>query len=276
MTVKVKADIGNDMKNKPFKKPQNFSGGGQPGTGLWLYGDHAVRAAWQNPQRQCLRLLATRTAYEENAAFFQKTSLKRPPVEITDRDKIDRILGSNANTVHQGLALEVKPLPDMTLDQLCAAIAEKDKAVILILDQVSDPHNVGAVLRSAAAFGADAVIVQDRHAPDESGVLAKSASGALELTPIVRVTNINHTIKDLKDNHIWVAGFSEHTEQDIARFDWPKKVALCLGNEGDGLRRLVMENCDFMLRLPTSPAFPSLNISNAAAIALYAASTSIQ
>lgn len=264
------------MKNKPFKKPQNFNNGASSARdALWLYGDHAVRAAWDNPKRQCLRLLATRSAYEENAAFFQKTKLKRPQVEITDRDKIDRLLGNNANTVHQGLALEVKPLPDLTIDQLCEQIVDKEKAVILILDQVNDPHNVGAVLRSAAAFGADAVIVQDRHAPDESGVLAKSASGALEITPIIRVTNINHAIKDLKGNQIWVAGFSEHTEQDIAKFDWPKKVALVLGNEGDGLRRLVMENCDFMLRLPTSPQFPSLNISNAAAIALYAASVNI-
>jgi 23S rRNA (guanosine2251-2'-O)-methyltransferase len=137
------------------------------------------------------------------------------------------------------------------------------------LDQVSDPHNVGAILRSAAVFGAKALILTDRNAPSESGVLAKSASGALEIVPLIRVTNLAHTIKDLKDIGFWCVGFAETGTTTLDQIDLKGKIALVMGAEGDGMRRLTKDLCDFTVSLPTAASFSALNVSNAAAIALY-------
>lgn len=167
--------------------------------------------------------------------------------------------------VHQGVALDAAPLPETSLEALLATAPK----LLLLLDQVTDPHNVGAILRSAAAFGADAVLLTDRHAPGQGGVLAKTASGALEHVPLITVVNLARTMATLRDAGFWCIGLAEEGAQDIAAHDLSGKTALVLGAEGEGLRRLTRERCDALARLPTQGAIGSLNVSNAAAVALY-------
>jgi 23S rRNA (guanosine2251-2'-O)-methyltransferase len=172
--------------------------------------------------------------------------------------------------VHQGLALEVEPLPEPHLDDvLRLARPELGRAVILALDQPSDPQNIGAVLRSAAAFGALAVVLPAHGAPAATGALAKAASGALELVPLVRVVNLARALDRLKRAGFWICGLDETAGQLLAQLDAGERLAIVLGSEGGGMRRLIRERCDFLARLPTRPAQPTLNVSNAAAIVLY-------
>jgi 23S rRNA (guanosine2251-2'-O)-methyltransferase len=228
--------------------------------GPWLYGQHAVAAALANPKRDIRRLLATEEAMRDVA----------PPAdlrpELVERRTLDQLL---PGAVHQGLALLAEPLPEPSFDDLIGAI-EAD-SLFLLLDQVTDPHNVGAILRSAAAFGAQAVIVQDRHSPPLSGALAKAASGAIELVPLCRVVNLARALRDLKDAGVHTVGLDSAAAAGLAEALAPGPLALVLGAEGEGLRRLVGETCDRLARLPTRPPLASLNVSNAAAIALYAA-----
>lgn len=234
----------------------------------WLFGRHPVEAALHNPQRQLHRLLGTREALD---SLVPSLPANRQPQEIlqVDRATLDDLLGPQA--LHQGLALKAGPLPEKTVDDLVALSADRETAAVLILDQVTDPHNVGAILRSAAAFGALAVIVQDRHSPEQTGVLAKAASGALERVPLVRVTNLVRALETLKAGGFWSAGLAADGAQTIRGAHLSGKIALCLGSEGDGLRRLTRDACDHLVRLPMVPgSMESLNVSNAAAVALYA------
>jgi 23S rRNA (guanosine2251-2'-O)-methyltransferase len=157
----------------------------------------------------------------------------------------------------------------MRLKDILKDLDESDGGVVLLLDQVTDPHNIGAILRSAAAFGALAVIVPEAGAPDETGVLAKSASGALEVVPLVRVTNLARAMDQLKELGFWCIGMDGHATNSIGDQKLPSRAAFVMGSEGDGMRRLTAENCDFVTKLPMSPAIESLNVSNAAAITLY-------
>lgn len=226
-----------------------------------LYGVHPVVAALANPKRRLNRLLAT------SKAAGALTLPQGLAVEIQTSEEISRLLPPGA--VHQGLALEAEPLPQPTLEEAIAT-AHPDDAPLMVLDQVTDPHNVGAILRSAAAFGAGAVIVQDRHAPEITGVLAKSASGALEVTPLIRVTNLARALDQCRDAGYFCVGLAGEAEETFTSFDLPRRVALVMGAEGPGLRRLTRERCDVLLKLPTREPISSLNVSNAAAVALYA------
>jgi len=232
---------------------------------VWLYGVHAVLAALANPERRVRRLLATPEAERQHeAALAAHPALA---VERAERAEIESLLPPGA--VHQGLALLCEQLPALDVADVEALAAGRDSAVVVVLDQVTDPHNVGAVLRSAAAFGAVAVVVQERHAPDETGALAKAASGALERMPVVRATNLARALDRLKQAGFWCAGLAADAPATLAAAGLAGKVALVLGSEGEGLRRLVREHCDVLVRLPMTGAVESLNVSNAAAVALY-------
>ena len=237
----------------------------------WLYGRHPVVAALANPERRWRRLAALAAQEEEAKALIAAARATRrgdgEPIRILDRPGFAALLGEEA--VHQGLALEAEPLEALDLDDILRGAAMAERALLVILDQVSDPHNVGAVLRAAGAFGAKGVIVSAHGAPPVTGALAKAASGALELVPLIPVVNLARALERLKEERFWCCGLDERAPELLGRLDLGLRVALVLGAEGDGLRRLVREQCDYLARLPTTPAMPSLNVSTAAAIALY-------
>ena len=238
----------------------------------WLYGRHPVAAALANPERVWRRLAVLRGQEEEAETLVAGARAARrgdgAAVGILDRREFDALLPRDA--VHQGLALEVEPLEPSDLDDLLRAIHGKSRVVVVVLDQVSDPQNIGAILRAAAAFGARAVIVPAHGAPQAAGALAKAASGALELVPLIAEVNLARALDRLKEAGFWCCGLDERAPELLAGLDLGARVALVLGAEGSGLRRLVGERCDYLARLPTSAAMPSLNVSTAAAIALYA------
>lgn len=227
-----------------------------------LWGRHAVEAAMMNPERSHRKLWATREGIDsldgELPADF--------PVEYADVADLARLVARDAP--HQGLVLECEPLPDVHLED----VIDTERPIV-VLDQVTDPHNVGAILRSAAAFDAAAIVTQDRHAPPESGVVAKSASGALERVPWVRVVNLARSLETLAEHGYWRIGLTGHAEATLADALPAGPVALVVGAEGEGMRQNIAAHCDALARLPISNAIESLNVSNAAAIALYAVST---
>jgi 23S rRNA (guanosine2251-2'-O)-methyltransferase len=226
-------------------------------------------AALANPARRVSRLLVTSEALKSHGEALAALSAGRtlPAPETVDRADLDGLLPPGA--VHQGLALSVAPLPAFDIQDLIEQSEGLAKAVIVCLDQVTDPHNVGAVLRSAAAFGAVGVVVPDRHAPEETGTLAKAASGALERLPLVRVTNLVRALEDLKKGGFWIAGLAGEAETTLAQAKLEGRIALVMGSEGEGLRRLTREHCDYLVKLPQTDLVESLNVSNAAAVALY-------
>lgn len=229
----------------------------------WLYGIHAVAAALANPRRRLHRAVLTARAAESLGAQL----LGRVRVEPADADAISRLLPPGA--VHQGAALSCDPLPGVGLDEILSQAPAGRRRVVLVLDQLSDPHNVGAILRTAAAFGVSAVIVQDRHAPPQSGALAKAASGALETVPYVEVVNIARALDRLAEAGFWRVALAGDGKEPLAQATSKGDIALVLGSEGDGIRRLVREHCDTAAFIPIENAMESLNVSNAAAIALY-------
>jgi 23S rRNA (guanosine2251-2'-O)-methyltransferase len=246
---------------------------GSAGGAYWLYGSHAVKAALANPRRRFQRvLLADGDPAEGKAILALSAGHPGKPgepiqVESAGRGEIAQLLPEGA--VHQGIAARVLPLPPVAIEDVCDQAAALDNAVVVVLDQVTDPHNVGAIMRSAAAFGALAVVLTDRNAPPETGVLAKSASGALDAVPLVRVTNLARALDSLKQAGFWCAGLAADGPQTLAEARLSGRVALVLGSEGEGLRRLTRERCDLLVRLPTSGPIGHLNVSNAAAVALY-------
>jgi 23S rRNA (guanosine2251-2'-O)-methyltransferase len=228
-----------------------------------LYGRHAVEAALANPDRSILRILATR---EAASALALPSSV---PVSFADVADLGRLVPRDAP--HQGVVAEVEPLPDLALDEVLDGAPEGRPLVLL--DQVTDPHNVGAIFRSAAAFDALGIVTQDRHAPPESGALARAASGALELVPWVRVVNLSRALDDIAEAGFWRIGLAGDADATLAEALGPARIALVLGAEGEGIRQNVAHHCDTLARLPISEKMESLNVSNAAAIALYAAAT---
>jgi len=235
----------------------------------WLYGRHAVEAALANPARRCRRLLALRETEAEAKALLAAARAAQTPnsVELLDRRALEKLLPPDA--VHQGLALMAEKLPGQDLDAILKDAGDGSRTIV-VLDQVTDPHNVGAILRSAAAFGALAVMTTEHGAPPVTGALAKAASGALEAVPFLHVANLARALEQLKRAGFWTLGLDEDAKEILGTLDLPPRIALVLGGEGAGMRRLTREHCDFLVRLPTRPAMPSLNVSNAAAVALYA------
>lgn len=229
---------------------------------VWLYGHHAVAAALANPSRKILRLMGTTEALAKLSAEAGSLGQARP----CSRREIDALVGEDA--VHQGIAMLTRALEHRLEDVLEIASA-KPNACLIVLDQVTDPHNVGAILRSAAAFGAGAVIAPDRHAADESGAMAKSASGALDKIPYVKATNLVRALEQIKEHQFWLVGLDSEAPQVLGQLKLDEKIALVVGAEGEGLRRLVRETCDHVARLPMAGDMESLNVSNAAAVALY-------
>jgi 23S rRNA (guanosine2251-2'-O)-methyltransferase len=226
-----------------------------------LWGRHAVIAALANPEREVRKIWGTREAVG---------ALDLPPilpVVYADVADLGRMVPHDAP--HQGLVAEVDPLEDIWLGDLIEQGAD-DKRPLLVLDQVTDPHNVGAVLRSAAAFNALGIVTQDRHAPPESGALARAASGALELVPWVRVVNLARALEEIAEGGFWRIGLAGEAKMPLSDALGGAKSALVLGAEGEGMRQNVAAHCDLLARLPISPKVESLNVSNAAAIALYA------
>jgi 23S rRNA (guanosine2251-2'-O)-methyltransferase len=247
------------------------SGRKPSGAGVWLYGRHAVTAALANPERRWHRLVVLASHEEEATALVGAARAERRGsgalMSVLDQRGFAAILPRHA--VYQGLALEVEPLPEPDLEDVLRMGPVSGRCIIVVLDRLSDPQNIGAVLRSAAAFGALAVVIPAHGAPPNTGALAKAASGALEIVPLLRVVNLARALDRLKEAGFWIFGLDETAPLSFAQTDIGERVAIVLGSEGGGMRRLVRERCDFHARLPTRPAQPTLNVSNAAAVALY-------
>ena len=225
---------------------------------------HAVEAALRNPMRKIKRLVLTENAERR---LIESMGPLGHPVELTTPRDLDRILGTD--TVHQGAMLETDELPEPEFVDLAE---NANGRPLIVLDQVTDPHNVGAILRSAAVFGAAGLVMTRRHSPPLNGVLAKSASGALELVPVALVQNLSQALKELKDAGFTVIGLDGTADGCIEETDWTSRpIALVLGAEGKGLRELTQKNCDVLARITTDGALGSLNVSNAAAVALHTA-----
>ncbi|UUR07634.1 23S rRNA (guanosine(2251)-2'-O)-methyltransferase RlmB [Sphingomonas glaciei] len=241
------------------KKSHSSSHGSANRPRFW--GRHAVAAALDNPDRRVLKAWAT-----QEAATF----MNLPPEVILTRAEVTDLARLVPNDApHQGVVIEVEPLEDIWLGDLLSEADEK--ATLLVLDQVTDPHNVGAILRSAAAFGAIGIVTQDRHSPPEGGALAKAASGALERVPWVRVVNLARALDEMEEAGFWRIGLAGDAKMTLGEALGPQRVALVLGAEGPGMRQNIRDHCDALAKLPITDAVESLNVSNAAAIALYAA-----
>lgn len=256
--------------SRRFERPARRGGPERPratgaGDAAILYGWHTVEAALANPNRRIRALYATENAAKRLAA--DGIALKATP-QIVRPDEIARRLGPDA--VHNGLLAEADPLDAPDLSDLPA------EGIVLVLDQITDPHNVGAILRSAAAFGVKALVTTARHSPEATGVLAKSASGALDHVPIVTVQNLARGLNALRERGFLLVGLDSEGEADLAATALRSPLALVLGAEGKGLRQLTRETCDHNARLDLPGAIRSLNVSNAAALALYIATTRLR
>jgi 23S rRNA (guanosine2251-2'-O)-methyltransferase len=243
-------------KNKPWRPPPRDRDGP-----VILYGWHSVKAALENPARRFHRLLATENALHRLA----ETGIALPVAPTTaDAHDIEALVGPDA--VHQGILAEADPLDAPAVEELAP------QRLVLVLDQITDPHNVGAILRSAAAFAVEAVITTARHSPEATGVLAKAASAALEHVPLVTVPNLARALDALKDKNVFVVGLDSSGESDLATVPLRAPLALVVGAEGKGLRQLTRSHCDAVARIALPGRIKSLNVSNATALALYVAS----
>ena len=261
------------VENRPEKgwspAPTSHSGGdsapraprGKVEADNFVWGRHPVLAALANPARRGMgRLMVT----EDRAAEIERENLANGHrIEVFDSPALARLLPSGA--VHQGMVFKVQPLEGVSLEE----IAEDASGVIVMLDQLTDPQNVGAIFRSALAFGAKGIVVQDRHSPALAGALAKAAAGATERLPCARVTNLSRALEKLADLGWRAVGLDGSAELTLEQALDTRPTVLVMGSEGDGVRRLVAEHCDVMAKIPMPGGFESLNVSNAAAVALY-------
>ena len=231
-----------------------------PNGQIWFYGIHAVESALLNPERKKYQLLVNQE---------WTTSYKVPGNEIEPQYVSRKVIESKLplTAVHQGLALLVAPLPHVPIETICKN--SNDNSVVIVLDQINDPRNIGAIMRTASAFGASAIIVTDRYTPETTASMAKAASGALDRIPVVRVTNLSRSLVLLKKAGFWLAGLDANASQTISQANLGGKIAIILGAEGSGLRRLTAQNCDYLIKIPMDASSNSLNVSVAASIALY-------
>ncbi len=252
--------------DRPGRPPprDRFRPGASPDGPAILYGIHTVKAALENPKRRIRRLLTTENALrrlrEDGAPITLEPEMVRP-------DQLAARLGPEA--VHQGVLAEADSLPALDVEDI-------EEGLVLVLDQITDPHNVGAIFRTAAAFAATAIVTTARHSPEATGVLAKAASGALELVPLVTVQNLSRGLAELKERGFLLVGLDSSGDSDLAATSLRAPLALVLGAEGKGLRQLTRETCDYVARLDMPGAIKSLNVSNAAALAMYVATTRLK
>jgi len=254
------ADSGRESGRRPAWRDRDA----KPDAPAILYGWHTVAAALANPQRHIRKLLLTENAARRLADDNTDT---RVTPEIVRPSLIDQRLGPDA--VHQGLLMEADPLPSLDIDTLA------QEGMVLVLDQITDPHNVGAIMRSAAAFAVKAIVTTARHSPEATGVLAKSASGALELVPLVTVQNLARALTGLNDQGFMTVGLDSQGSEDLGTVELQQPLALVLGAEGKGLRQLTRETCSVVARLDMPGEIKSLNVSNAAVLALYIGATKL-
>jgi len=222
---------------------------------IWIYGKHAVRAAVMSEARHVFKVVVL----PQNREFFADCSVK---VDIVDKNYFSSLFGKDV--IHQGCAAQVLPLDEIFLEDL-----PDDDRPIVFLDQVTDPQNIGSILRASAVFGAKAVVLPETHAPEVTAVIAKVASGALETVPLIRVKNLVQSIKMLKESGYWCLGLDERGDKKIGEMDLSGKFVLVIGSEGQGMRRLTRENCDFLVQLPSVGRFTTLNAAQAATVSLY-------
>lgn len=229
---------------------------------LILYGRHAVLSALKNPRRKISKLLCTK----ENAEEIRRTT---PDItlQIVERKEIDKLLPTEA--VHQGFALFCSELLPVAIEDIITMAENQENCHVLILDQVTDPQNIGAIIRSAVAFNTLALIVQDKNSPTETGSMAKASAGMIEFLPICRVTNLSRALEQLKDAGFWTIGMDGYAQTTVDKLKKGGKNAIIMGSEGKGMRRLVEENCDITVKLPMNKKVESLNVATAAAIMLY-------
>lgn len=231
---------------------------------LIIYGKHAVLSAANNPQRTLKTLYVTKQTWPEVESYFQNVKLN---IRFTSKEEFTKLLPPNSN--HQNIALETLPLKPTLLEDIINQTSHKEKSCVIILDQVQDPHNIGAIIRTAAAFSVDAVIIPENNSPKENNTIIKCSAGGIDAVALVYVNNVVTAIKSLKHAGYWVTGLDGSGENEIGAKVFSNKTVLILGSEESGMRKLVRENCDFLAKIPISSKVESLNVSNAAAIALY-------
>ena len=255
------------LKKKPSLKQKRLASNAQES--YWLYGIHAVQAALLNKKRVIHELYHIENIDPRTDLPGAIDAMSEKNIRCVDKDMLNHILGEDA--VHQGVALRVAPLKPVSISDVVKKNSDEGVSHIMVLDQVTDPHNVGAILRSCAVFGACALMMTDRHAPAETGILAKTASGALEHVPIIRISNLAQSLEHLKKQGFWVVGLAEGGHQTICDIDWSAPKAIVMGAEGQGLRALTKTHCDFIVSIASSQLFSTLNVSNAAAVTLHTA-----
>ena len=227
-----------------------------------IYGRHAVMAALANPSRKIIKVMCLRENFGEI-----REKITSDKIAVVDRKELDKSVSTDA--VHQGFVAIAEKLPSYAIEEICKLAIQKNDCNVLILDQVTDPQNVGAIVRSCVAFGCLGLIVQDKNSPQESGAMLKAAAGTFENMPICRVTNLSRAIERLKKEDFWIVGMDGYAKTNIDKMNKTGKLAVVMGSEGKGMRRLIEESCDMTVRLPISEKVESLNVSTAAAIVLY-------
>lgn len=229
---------------------------------MWIYGKHAVKAAVLNEKREILRTIALESCKNFFSEFKHGRSLR---IEVSDKNLFASIFGKES--IHQGCAVLVRKFCDYSIEELTED--ESDNRPIVFLDQITDPQNIGSILRASAVFGARAVVITENHSPDLTPVIAKAASGALETVPLVRVINFANSINVLKKRGFWIIGLAEESDKMISEIKLDGKFVFIIGSEGDGMRRLTRDNCDFLVKLPVFGSFTTLNAAQAATVSMY-------